>query len=156
MTTTYINNVGPGSALTSGIAIATLNAGKDFAGSEIDNTTNRYEFLDLELLYQLAATPAAGAPLKIFVLYAFGGTTYEDGIPSTNDGTAAAAPTQQPTALVGVIGVTADTSAHRVTLKGIPLLPYKFKIVVNNGTAVALSTSNLVVNAYGRKTETVG
>ena len=155
MTNTYTHELAAGASRTSGIAAHTLNTLCHFAGAEIDNSVNKDEFLDLDVLITLAATPVAGAPVNVHILYAIDGTNYEDGIPATNDGTAAASPAPNANSLVDSHGVLASSSAQRWTIREVPLLPYKFKIVVYNGTAKSC-TSLLTVLAYGRKLETVG
>jgi hypothetical protein len=137
------------------MAAVTLNTVCHLASSEIDNSVNLDELLDLVVLFTLAATPVAGDPISIYILYAMDASTYEDGIPGTNDGTAAASPTPQPTALVATIGVRAVSTAQKITLKDIPLSPFKFKIVIYNGTTKSC-TSLLTVLAYGKKQQIIG
>lgn len=153
MTTTYTSQPASAASRTSGIASQAVNNACHFAGSEIDNATNKDAFLDLVVSVTFGTNPTAGNPFKAFILYAIDGTNYEDGIPSTNDGTAAASPTPNPEALVNSHGVLASTSSQKYTIRGIPLLPYKFKIVLNNAGG---QNATATVLAYGRKEETIG
>jgi len=154
MSTTYTSGLAAASARTSGIASQAITSTSHYGGSAIDNSSNLDFYLDLEVLYSFASSPTAGTNLQFYLLYAPGGTTYEDGFPGTNDGSHAASPPPQPTSLVGAISVTADTSSHRAVLKGIPLRPYKFEIVVfNNGTG---QTATVTINATSSKEQTIG
>jgi hypothetical protein len=155
MSTTYTHQLATGASRSTGLDTQTLNTVCHIASSEIDNATNKDELLDIVMLITLAATPVAGAPIQVSILYAMDGTNYEDGIPATNDGTAAASPVPNPNALVDSHGVLASANAQKWTIRDIPLLPYKFKIVVYNGTSKS-STDLLTVLAYGRKSETIG
>jgi len=155
MSTTYTHELAAGNSRSTGIANQTLNTVCHFAGSEIDNSANKDEFLDLDIVITLAATAVAGAPVTVSILYAIDGTNYEDGIPGTNDGAHAADPAPNANALIDSHGVLASTAAQHWNIREVPLLPYKFKIVVYNGTAVSC-TNLLTVLAYGRKSETIG
>jgi len=154
--TTYAHSSASVALTAANISSATLNTLCHIAGAEFDNTPGLYDSVDLEVLYELAATPVAGDPINLFILYAAGGTTYEDGIPGTNDGTAAASPAPNVGAQVASIGVTADANAHRINRKGIPILPLKFRVVAYNGTTKNQETTNFAVNVFGIKRETTG
>ena len=140
---------------TLGIAAQTLNTVSRFAGAEIDNSANLDELLDLVVLFTLAATPVAGDQIKIFILYAPDGTNYEDGVPTTNDGAHDDGNAAFASAQVAAIGVAASAAAQKMTIKNIPLSPFKFKIMVYNGTTKSC-TSLLTVLAYGKKFQTIG
>lgn len=154
MTKTFTHQLATGTSRTTGIAAQTLNTLCHFAGAEIDNSVNLDESADIELLFTLAATPVAGAPINVHILYAPDGTNYEDGIPATNDGTAAASPVPFPSSLVGSVGVAAASTAQRVTLRDIPLQPHKMKLVIYNGTTKSC-TNLLTVKLWGKKRQTL-
>lgn len=133
------------------ISSATWNTVCHIAGAAFDNTGGLATHIDIEVLFQLAATAVAGAPLNFFLLAALDGTNYEDGIPSTNDGTAAASPPPDPGRQVASIGALADTNAHRIVREGIPIGPYKYRLVAYNGTTKSQATSSFAVNIHGVK-----
>jgi hypothetical protein len=154
MSTTYTHSE-LATSRTTGIATQTLNTVSRFAGAEIDNSVNLEDLLDIEMLFTLAATPVAGDQIKIFILYALGGTTYEDGVPTTNDGAHDDGNAAFASAQVACVGVQAIATAQRVTFKDIPLTKGKFKIMVYNGTTKSC-TSLLTVLAWGKKRQTIG
>lgn len=155
MTTTYTSSLGVGTPRTTGIATQTLNTVSRFAGAEIDNSVNLDEQCDIVLLFTLAATPTAGDPIKVYILYAMDGTNYEDGIPTTNDGAHDDGYAANPSAQVASIGTLAVATAQKMTLRGIGLRPYKFKLMIYNGTTKSC-TSLLTVLLYGTKGTVAG
>jgi hypothetical protein len=134
MTTQRILNT-VGTSRTTGIATASVAHAAGYLGSEIDNSTNKDTLCAIQVTWTLAATPTAGEPLYVYILYAIDGTNYEDG------GTALQ-PRKGPEAC---IGVPANATANVETRIDIPLAPFKFKLLVWNGTAAKDITSLLTV-----------
>ena len=140
---------------TTGIATQTLNTVSRFAGAEINNATNLDELYDLDITFTLAATPVAGDPINVHIIYAMDGTNYEDGAPTTNDGAHDDGNALPASSQVAAIGVQAISTAQKVTLRDIPVMPYKLKIVLRNGTTKSC-TSLLTVLAYGKHYQNIG
>lgn len=124
-------------SLTSGISGVTINTGAGNLGSEIDNTTNLDRFLDVELSWQHGTGPTANSPWYVYILYAMDGTNYEDGGTSTQ-------PTKVPAA---TFPAPNDTSAHKAARVNVPLAPFKFKLLVWNGTNQNSSSSAVTLLA---------
>jgi hypothetical protein len=74
----------------------------------------------------------SGKTVKVYAIYATGGTSFEE---------------TSSRALVGAFSPAADTSSHRqVILRNVPLLPFKFQLVVENVDTA--QTITVTVNAY--------
>lgn len=103
----------------------------------IDNETDQYEFLALEL--SLASlTPTTGACVYVFLVPSIDGTNYDD-----NGGTI----TAPNSALVAVFELSTSTTTKRRTARGIRLDPFKYKLVVRNAAGVSLPSSGNTVKA---------
>lgn len=102
------------------------------SGAEIDNTTDLFQYLALELvLAAQGAARAAGASIEIWIEVAVDPTpTYED--------RANAAFTNR---LLAVIGLDAATTARRRNVEHIVIPPLKFKLYVRNRTGQAFAAS---------------
>ncbi len=135
-----------GDARTSGISLASISTGANYLGSEINNAANLDEFADIEVVWSFGTNPTAGQPLKVYILYAFDGSNYEDG---AGVGTGSGDVDPFPHSLVDTIGVLADTGTHRVLLRDIPLEPYKFKVLVMNDATG--QTATVTVNVITRR-----
>ena len=107
--------------------------------SEIDNSSNLDDTMDIELTFTPESAPTAGVVFNIYVLLSLDGTNYEDGGTSL-----------QPTAKTPVefIPCRAAASAQKVSRDGIPISPNKFKLLVWNLTAVQHNDVTLLVKTY--------
>lgn len=120
------------SSRTSGFAATEIANTATGTGSEIDNSANLDALLSAAILYQYASAPTAAKTIKIHLIYAIDGTNYED-VGAWNQ--------------IGAISPAADTNAHReARLRNVPLLPFKFKIVIVNVDTA--QTVTVTVNAY--------
>lgn len=127
-----------GTSRTTGISGVTINSGAGNLGSEIDNSSNKDRFLNLELQFTHGSAPTVNTPWLVYVLYAIDGTNYEEGGTSV----------QPKKWHVACFPVFADTSAHRVARANIPIAPFKFKLLVWNGTNQNSSSSSVTLAAY--------
>lgn len=117
---------------TSGFSSTTIANAATGTGSAIDNATNLDLFLSGEFVWSYGTNPTASKTVKIYITYALDGTNYESADVSN---------------LIGAFSPSADTSTHRlVKIKNYPLLPFAFKIVVENVDTA--QTITLTVNAY--------
>lgn len=122
-------------ALTAGLSTdlnSLANASFNATGAAIDNETDLYEYLNLELvLAAQAVARSAGATVEVWATFAVDGTpTYEDG-PNTSF-------TPQ---FLGAFPLDAATTARRLNLKNIPISPLKFKLFLRNNTGQAFAAS---------------
>lgn len=118
-----------GTSRTSGIAAASVATTANYIGSEINNATNLDELADIELTYAYGTNPTAAKTLSLHILYAFDGTNYEEG---AGDGSGTGDVDPMAHTQIGAVSPAADTSTHRKLFGGVPLLPYKFKLLVRN------------------------
>lgn len=119
---------------TTGISSASINAGANSLGSEIDNSTNKDRFISMTLTFTCSTAATENQVFEVYILTAIDGTNYEDGD---------ATPTDPKKASVGVFGNRNVTSAQRVNLENILIPPFKFKILLKseldqNATSVTL------------------
>lgn len=107
-------------------------------GTALDNTTNLDEwgYCDIVLASLL---PTAGADLQLFLHPSPDGTTYEDAASTTNPALHAALP---------VVMLNVSTSAKRVQTPLFRIPPQKFKLVLLNGSGVALNATGNTVTVY--------
>ena len=144
------------SARTPVTAISAISCAKGgaYASAAIDNSTNLDAFCHIKITWTGTTShlPVAGDPLKFYLLYAADGTNYEDGTPSTNDGSTAppTATPLNPDCFIGVASMYNDANAHTYVIRDRALLPFKFKLLVVNGST-GDSSSAVVVTAvvYG-------
>jgi hypothetical protein len=149
MTQTYLSGPAPGTSRTSGIAAASVQNNKAYLGSAIANQTNLDALADIELVWAFSVAPTVGSFLKVHLLVAEDGTNYEEG---SGDGTTITAPL--PGCQVAAVSPAADASTHRKLFQGIPLPPYPFKCLVENGATGQTATVTLIV--LTRKDQIVG
>jgi len=100
-----------------GIANASLDAGANYLGAEIDNAANRDKFCSGDLAFNCAVAPTANKVIELYFLLAVDGSSYEDGSNTVD-------PAGVP---VACIPARAVTGVQRVALKNIPIPPFKFK-----------------------------
>jgi hypothetical protein len=130
-----------GTSRTSGISADAITAGANLLGDEIDNATNLDDLADIELVFSHGSNPTEDEVYELYLIYAKDGTNYEDG-------GAAVDPKKAPD---GSFAVFADTSTHRSLVGDIPLLPYKFKILIKSEVSV---NGTLTVNVVTRNDQT--
>lgn len=121
------------SAGSSGITSSSMNAGANLLSSEIDNETNLDTHLMLELTWTCSSASTVNSAVEVYILYALDGTNYEDGDASTDS-------YKLP---VGAFYDDGGTGAQKQTIGPIPLMPFKFKVLLKseldqNATSVAL------------------
>ncbi len=137
----YISLVG-GTSRTTGISNQTVANTYNFLSSTaIDNSANLDDIADFEIIWQYSTAPTANKSLRLYIVYSFDGTNYED----------AASDTVEPVrlTLIRAWSPPADTASHRMVVGGFPLLPYKFKLLVrNHDTGQTVTTT---VNCVTRK-----
>lgn len=105
------------------------------ASSAIDNTSNRYTHMALEI--NLASlTPATSPYLAVYLLPSIDGTNYVDG------GGATAPPAGT---LVAVVDLSTSAGVKLRGVTGIPVPPLLFKLVLLNEANVALGASGNTV-----------
>src|SRR5512135_1438580 len=119
MVTTFKWLAGEGaqSALTTGLD--SLGDGNTALSTAVDNLTDLYEYIDLELYLASFATGAAPY-VSVWVLYSVDGTNYEDG----SAGTPGTVPDKQPDAVFELKAIT--EMAWRRCKVNIPIAPAKF------------------------------
>ena len=100
-----------------GIANASLAAGANLVGAEIDNAANRDKFCSGDLVFNCATAPTANKVIEIHFLQSVNGSAYEDGGESID-------PVGVP---VACIPARAVTGVQRVALKNVLIGPFKFK-----------------------------
>lgn len=132
-----------GTSRTSGIASAGVQTTANYLGSVIDNATNLDEVADIQLAYSYGTNPTAAKTLSLHILYAFDGTNYEEG---AGDGSGTGDVDPMAHTLLGAVSPTADTSTHYKLFGGVPLLPYKFKLLVRNVDTGQTATVTVTIN----------
>ena len=118
---------------TSGIAAATLNAGANLLGDEIDNETNLDRWMALNLTWTCGTASNAGEVVEVYLVYDVTSGDYQDGGASED-------PQKAP---VAVFVDDGGTAAQQQTVIDIPIKPFAFKILLkselsNNATSVTL------------------
>lgn len=113
------------------IATASLNSLADdgtATGSVIDNTTNRYPFMKVEINLASVDLSAQTSPgVELYLIESADGTNYED---DDEAGTYCI-----------TIPVAATNAAHRKTSGTIMIPPAKFKLRIKNVTGAAFASS---------------
>ena len=103
-------------SLTTGISNQTIANGASFTGSEIDNTSNRYSLMAVEVEWSYSTAPTANKTVELQIKEALDGTNYED-----------------TARTIAAFSPSADTTSHRlVLLSEYPLVADKFKLVLKN------------------------
>lgn len=134
--TTYTVKPSAQTAITSGIAGATIATGNNSALSNtIDNSgATRYGYLSGELVYSFAVAPTAATAIDIYVEQSADGTNFEDANP--------------PLGWLMRISPTADTNTHRVALPRIILKPAAYRIRIVNVDTGQSVTATLTLYAW--------
>lgn len=107
------------------------------ASSAVDNLTDLYEYMEVELAIA-SITTGSGAPYcGLYLVKEIDGTNYEDGGGAT-------APAS--TALIATFPLRASTTAaQRVVVGPIAIPPAHFKLVLQNNAGAALASSGNTV-----------
>lgn len=121
---------------TTGIASESISDGAGYVGSEIDNSINLDDHLDVEVVLTPAVAPSGNTAAYLYLLYS-DGSNYEDGGVSVQ-------PVKVP---VASILVRASTSAQRVVIDRIPIPPKPLKIMVWNGCGQSV-TATVTAKSY--------
>lgn len=116
------------SSRTSGLSAVSIAIGSNYLGAAIDNASNLDLQADVELVWSCGTAPTADKVLEVYLLYALDGTNYEDGA-GNGTGTGDVDP-KAP--LIGAAPVYANTSSHRYLIRGVPLEPLPFKVLVKS------------------------
>lgn len=114
--------------------------------SEIDNTSNHFMYMDIELSATFGTNPVAGGYFAIYCILALDGTNYADGA----DGSVV----PPSTSWICNIPLRAVTTAQKVSIPRLLMPNSKFKLVVENKSGQTVSTNTLQLY-YRGYTETV-
>ena len=108
------------------------NDANAITGTQVDNTTNRKTFIDVELvLASVDLSSQTNPAIYIWFLYELDGTNQEDGAAGVN-------PAKAPDVIIPLREVN---GAQRVIIPNTIVLPYEFDILVGNRSGAALASS---------------
>jgi hypothetical protein len=126
--------------LTETLSSIASSGGKAVTTNTVDNDSNCDLFANIWVNYTFAATPSSNLYLEVYLLY-YDGSGYEDGGSSVDP--------KSPVA--GVVPVYADSGvSHKYLLRGIPIEPYKFKVLVKNPANANVNVS-IRVDTYNQQ-----
>lgn len=108
---------------------------------EIDNSTNKYYLVDLEVVLASAAFTGADAIIEVYLIPSVDGTNYP-----TWTGNGTADEQENPGFYIGYVTTTGTTAAQRMVLRGVELPPGKYKYGFRNRGNVSLAASGNAVN----------
>jgi hypothetical protein len=111
----------------------------------IDNTSNHFIYIDVELEVTFGSAPTLNAGLNLYVVPSQDGTNYADGSAGT-PGTIPA-----PHCLRGVFLVRAVTSAQRIILERIEVPPGLYKLLLENKAGQTTAASGNVLAYRGHE-----
>lgn len=120
------------------------NGGYSAASGVIDNAAGLYMYMSV-VIDLATLTPTAGAYLALYLLPAIDGSSYEDG------GGATAPPNGS---VIATFDLSTSAGAKKRARTNILIPPYKFKLVLLNGSGVALNASTNTLQ-YARHNEAV-
>lgn len=123
---------------TSGISAASVTAGANKLGSEINNEVNLDRQAALELAWTCSTASTANRVWLVYILYDVTSAAYEDGGDSVD---AFKAP-------VGSFADDGGTAAQKQTLTGIPLKPFAFKVLLRSELDQNATSVTLLVETY--------
>jgi hypothetical protein len=110
------------------------NGSSSALSAEIDNSTTKYLYADMEL--NLASlTPTAGGFVSLYLVPTIDGTNYPLFDAGTSPGTA------NNNYFVASFTTKAAAAAQRIAMREIQLPPGKYKLAVYNGAGAALAAS---------------
>jgi len=124
--------IGALNAFTTGISGQDVANTVEYTGSEIDNTSSRYPYMVVEVVWIYSSTPTANKTVELRILESVDGTNYED--------TSRVIAAWSPPADTGV-------THRRVLLTAFPLLADKFKLAIKNVDTG--QTITVTVRAWG-------
>lgn len=116
------------------------NAAQSSASAAIDNETDLYQYIELELV--LASLTPTGAPYSlVYLVKSVDGTNYED------------VTTSAAHAVLAVFPMSTAVAAKRICIANLLIPPCKFKLVVQNqaGPALASSGNTLKYRRYNEQ-----
>jgi hypothetical protein len=124
-------------AWTSGQSLASLtdNEWTDLS-DEIDNSTNKYLFADLELVLGSAAFTGADSAIEIYLVPSVDGTNYPDWT-----GNVTSDEQENDIHFVGAVTTSGATAAQRLVFRNIALPNGKYKYAFRNKANVTLAAS---------------
>lgn len=134
--TTYTTSI---AGASSSPTLKNLASAARVLSNAIDNSSEKYPYIDLDLYIKAASVPSGSPYVSLFFLYCLDGTNYEDGSASVAPAKAADV----------IIPVRLTTDQQRICLANIPIGPYLTKILFVNSTGVGLAnTDNLNVLSH--------
>jgi hypothetical protein len=125
------------------------NGSRAVQSANADNTTALAFWADAELNVTFGSAPTAGNTVDLYLIPGIDGTNYADnGAGTLSSNQASGAPSG--TYLVGSFELQAVTTAQRVAVPRIPLLPGKWKWAAynNSGQAFPASGSTITYRTY--------
>jgi hypothetical protein len=124
-------------AWTSGQSLASLtdNEWTDLS-DEIDNSTNKYLFADLELVLGSAAFTGSDSAIEIYLVPSVDGTNYPDWT-----GNVTSDEQENDIHFVGAVTTSGATAAQRLVFRNIALPNGKYKYAFRNKANVTLAAS---------------
>jgi hypothetical protein len=128
---------------TSGISSASLNAGTNLLGSEIDNETNLDRWMALNLTWTCSSAATAGKVIEAYVIYDVTSSAYEDGGTSED-------PVKAP---VAVFVDDGGTGAQQQTVEDIPIKPFAFKILLKSELDQNATSVTLLAETYNEEVQ---
>ena len=127
-----------------------LNSLAASTGSAVGSTVwdnsaqgNQYFWGDFELLVTYGTAPTAGQTCDLYMIESVDGTNYADG----------SATIQVASHYIGSFVLRAVNTAQRITIRGVPLPPCKFKLELLNGAGQAMAASGNQVQALLYRTQ---
>lgn len=113
----------------------------------LDNTTDGNIWADFELAVDFVSAPVLNAIVELYILPSLdAGTSYADGSTSV---------LPSPNLYMGGFPVRADTAAQTLSLRGVPLPPGFFKVLLQNTTAQAFPATGSTLDMNGYKLQVV-
>lgn len=103
-------------------------------GNEVDNSTDRNQYADFELQVRGVSAFTIGDYAELYLIQCLDGTNYSDGSDSVSP---------PPSTLVGIFPFQAVSTAQRLVLKHVFLPATKFKpLIINKGAQALTNTDN--------------
>jgi hypothetical protein len=128
---------------TSGISSASINAGTNSLGSEIDNETNLDRWLALNLTWTCSSAATAGKVIEAYIIYDVTSAAYEDGGASED-------PAKSP---VAVFVDDGGTGEQQQTVEDIPIKPFAFKILLKSELDQNATSVTLLAETYNEEVQ---
>lgn len=112
--------IGSLASTSTGVSSQDIANGATYTSTtEIDNTSDRYGYMAVEVVWQYGTTPTANKSVEVYLLRSLDGTNYEE---------------VAPQALIAGFSPPADYNVthRRVLLTALPLVAAKYKFAVKN------------------------